>query len=236
MSMFSPEERAEFLKNAFKLIGSDVATQLWERGWAVLDPAAEHLEWFWPPTAPTGHGGLPDPHENVRKLRPQMFQPHRTPWIVPTRITRSGGMWRVEYGAATAQEPDTAVDYVESEALLNDLERIECWPMSINETKRIREQRIVEVIYAAAHDQFYQAATITEPYASRLNEIQAWQRYEAEQLRQLASGHSLGQPAVEKPASRRRDGSLSAQAQIVEAAAWASAVRTARAAGNEQAL
>ncbi|WP_029146241.1 hypothetical protein [Microbacterium luticocti] len=232
MSTPSPDDSIRFLNNAFRLINSDVATQLWERGWAVTDPDAAQLEWFWPPTAPTGYAGLPDPHEQARLRRPGMIEPHRTPWTTPTRIRRSGDVWRVEYGSAIAQEPDELVEYDDGEALLNDLERIECWPMSVEETKRIRNERIVEVTYAAAHDDFYRAATITEPYASRLGEIIAWQRYEAERRRGPDSGHS----ATRMPASRRRGGSLSAQAQIVEAAAWASAVRTARAGGPDWSL
>jgi len=78
---------------------------------------------------------------------------HQTPWTRPIRIARTGSLGRVEFGEAIAQQPDPPREHADDESLLADLERIECWPMDVEETRRIRAARIVEFVTAMAHDQ-----------------------------------------------------------------------------------
>ena len=124
----SPEDEIRFILNAMRWIDADVASRLWTRGWVVADLTVgegESLEWFWPPTAPVGYGGLPEWGDEIMQRRPQMFGPRQTPWTRPTRITGTGAVWTLEYGEATAQKPAARTRYLDAAALTSDLERIE---------------------------------------------------------------------------------------------------------------
>jgi len=223
----SPDDELRFILNVLRWIDADVASRLWKRGWAVADLTVgegESLQWFWPPTAPVGYGGLPDWGDEIMQRRPQMFGPRQTPWTRPTRITRAGTVWTLEYGDAIAQKPDTAQEYVDDTALIADLERIEYWPMTIEETREIQAARILEVTRANAQNAHYRGVFPTEPYASRTNVIRAHQLFEHQRARGVAD--------AEPPSTARMPGDLNAQGNLVDAEAWASAVRTARAGGN----
>lgn len=203
-------------------LAGDVGTTLLQRGWVVANPHAayhEPLEWFWPPTAPLGHAGLPEWQHAGARARPQLYGRRQTPWIVPTRILRVGDAWRVRYGTAIAQAPDADSDFSDDADMLSCLEAIECWPLTLEATARIRDERIVAMVTAFARDDHYLAMTVTEPYGSRLDAIQE-QRWAA-----------LGASSA-RPSSPRRPGSLDAQWILADADAWASAVRTARAGGD----
>lgn len=213
--MEDPEKEIRFIKDSIRLLKDDVETTLLSRGWAVtdLDVADEEpLEWFWPPTAPVGYGGTREWGDTVpadlRERRPGMYPPRQTPWTAPTRLTKEGEHWRLDYGAAIAQQPDESKRYSSEAELIADLERIEWWPMSVEEARRIRCERVFEVISAAAWDQHYQAVFPTEPYLSRVE--------------------SVGEPGGRFP----EQGSRSAQRQLIDADAWVSAVRTARVGGE----
>ena len=222
-----PDDEIRFILNAMRWIDADVTSRLWTRGWVVADLAVgegESLEWFWPPTAPVGYGGLPEGVDEILQRRPQMFGPRQTPWTRPTRITGSGTVWTLKYGEATAQTPAAPRHYANTTALISDLERIECWPMTVEETHEIRAVRVFDVTTAIAHDDHYVAVFPTEPYASRGNVIRAHQQFE--------HARSQGATGVEPPAAARIRGDLRAQSMLVEADAWASAVRTARAGGD----
>lgn len=223
----SPDDEISFILNAMRWIDADVASRLWTRGWAVADLTVDEgmpLEWFWPPTAPVGYGGLPDWGDEIMQRRPQMFGPRQTPWTRPTRITGTGTAWTLEYGEATAQKPAAPRNYVENAALIADLERIECWPMTIEETREIQAARILEVTRANAQDAHYRGVFPTEPYSSRTNVIRAHQLFEHLRAQGVAD--------VEPPSTARMPGDLNAQGLLVDAEAWASAVRTARAGGD----
>ncbi|WP_417219582.1 hypothetical protein [Arthrobacter sp.] len=223
----SPDDELRFFLNASRWIEADVASRLWTRGWAVTDlfvSDGETLEWFWPPTAPVGYGGLPDWSDDIMRLRPGMFGPRQTPWMWPTRVTRTESVWTLEYGEATAKKPDTPREYTNDEALLADLERIECWPMTISETREIQAARLLESTTANATDAHYRAVFRTEPYASRGNAIRAHQLFEDRNDRDARN--------AERPSVPRMPGNLTAQQMLVDAQAWASAVRTARAGGS----
>ena len=227
----SPEDEIRFILNAMRWIDADVASRLWTRGWTrgwvVADLTVgegESLEWFWPPTAPVGYGGLPEWGDEIMQRRPQMFGPRQTPWTRPTRITGTGAVWTLEYGEATAQKPAARTRYLDAAALTSDLERIECWPMAVEATREIRAARVLDVTTAIAHDEHYLAVVPTEPYASRGNVIRAHQLFE--------QARDLGVTATEPPAMARIRGDLHAQSMLVDAEAWASAVRTARAGGD----
>lgn len=71
---------------------------------------------------------------------------------VPTRLMRTGDTWRLDYGEAAALTRIAAREYADDAQLIADLERIECWPMTVEESRRIRAARIVETTTAAAHD------------------------------------------------------------------------------------
>ena len=113
----SPEDEIRFILNAMRWIDADVASRLWTRGWVVADLTVregESLEWFWPPTAPVGYGGLPEWGDEIMQRRPQMFGPRQTPWTRPTRITGTGAVWTLEYGEATAQKPAARTRYLDA--------------------------------------------------------------------------------------------------------------------------
>ncbi len=205
-----------------QLLGEVVGTTLLDRGWIVANPQAaddEPLEWFWPPTAPVDYSGRPEWQHQGRLIRPHLFGPRHTPWTHPTRITRIDEVWRLEYGEAVAQEPDAPRDYVDDAELIADLDSIECWPLTVDETRTIRHERIVTMTTLLARDDHYLACEVTEPYGSRLDAIHE---------------HRSGQNGItkdEQPSTPRKPGSLDAQWILADAEAWASAVRTARAGG-----
>ncbi|MFD4420261.1 hypothetical protein ACFWN7_02010 [Agromyces sp. NPDC058484] len=216
------DDHLRFLVNAIRWENADVTTQLWERGWSVADPNVpdgEPLEWFWPPTAPVGYGGLPDWSHDTMQSRPHLYGPRQTPWTSPTRITSTRTGWLLEYGRAIAQDPDEPREYSDSAELIAELERIQWWPMDVQEAKRIREQRIASTTAALARDDHYRTALPTEPYASRLNAIRK------HTLREQSHADDKA------PSMPRQAGDLTAQFLLVDADAWASAVRTARAGG-----
>lgn len=224
----SADDEIRILKEGWRLLGHHVQAELIARGWAVADLAVaddEPLEFFWPPTAPVGYGDLPEPADNVkRRLRP--FETERqTPWKAPTRITRDGDRWRVDYGEATARQPDRPRTYAHDAELLADIERIESWPMDLAETSRIRMERVLATTIADAFDDHCLAATVTEPYASRLRELRAHTVAE--------DSRGLGIRERATPSTPRPRGDLRARIRLVDAEAWASAVRTDRAGGED---
>ena len=223
----APDNDFRFEMNAPRWIYADVTSRLWTRGWAVADLAIEEgesLEWFWPPTAPVGYGGLPDWSDETMQLRPHLFGPRQTPWTRPTRITGTGSVWTLEYGEAVAQKPAARRTYRHTATLITDLERIECWPMTIDETRVIRAARLFDVTTALAQNAHYLAVFPTEPYASRGNGIRAHQQFE--------QARSQGAAGIGPPPVARIHGDLQAQGMMLDAEAWASAVRTARAGGG----
>ena len=224
----SPEDDFRFEMNALRWIDADVTSELSRRGWAVADLSVgkgEPLEWFWPPTVPVGYGGLPDRGDETMQLRPQLFGPRQTPWTRPTRITATrAGAWILEYGEATTQRPILPRKYEQDAELIADLKRIECWPMTVEETHEIRIARVFDVTTAMAHNAHYLGVLLTEPYSSRQNLIRANQRYEHSQCR--------GTPGNEMRPVTRLSGDLASQSLLNDAEAWGSAVRTTRAGGD----
>ncbi|WP_454293550.1 hypothetical protein [Salana multivorans] len=179
----------------------------------------EPLEWFWPPTAPVGYGGLPEWSDELVQRRPQMYGRRPTPWTMPTRVTRSETGWLVQYGTAVAQQADPPVEHGSDAALLADLERVEWWPMPVEEARQISMERLWTTTQAAAHDQHVLGSWLasTEPYDGRINELR----------------ERLGKPRLTKSAvSWDSHGDTGARMSLVDAEAWASAVRTARAGGE----
>lgn len=217
------EKDIRFLKDSIRLLGDNVESTLLTRGWAVADlnvDDEEPLEWFWPPTAPVGYGGLPEYVDDVMRRRPGMFISRKTPWVAPTRLTKVGDRWRLDYGQAIAQKPDKPRYYSAETELIADLEQIEWWPMRVEEAREIRAYRLLETTTAAAHDQHHQATFPTAPYARWQDDLQAHLLYEQ-------SGDR-----AEQPDTPRTDGNLEARLRLIDADIWASAVRTARAGGE----
>lgn len=217
------EDEICLLKESIRLLRDDVPTGLLARGWAVVDLDVaddEPLEYYWPPTAPARYGEQSDqPAEDPSQL-PQTAS---TPWTAPTRISRTDAGWSVHYGEAVAQRPDEPLEHTDDAALLADLSRIEWWPMSVDEALRIQQERLFTVTTAAAHDDHYQDVTLTEPYTSRWKELMEHRRVDAAQKH--------GWDAAATPSTARPRGDIDAQLTLLDAAAWASAVRTARAGG-----
>lgn len=217
-----PEDEIRILREAIRLLAGQVGARLWERGWMVTDlnvPDGEPLEWFWPPTAPIGYGGA----SPAAPLRPGMMREHKTPWLIPTRLTLDAGRWVLQYGQTRHQKADAAKSYADHDTLLADLQRIEWWPMSVMEARETQAWRVLEVTTAAAWDQHYRGAHCTEPYAGRIDALRAHLRFE--------ENRALGMDA-DPPATPRPPGDLGAQLRLLDAEAWASAVRTARAGGE----
>lgn len=165
---------------------------------------------FGPPTAPINYRGHSKWIPEIVRVRPQMEGPRSTPWTVPTRITGAGGSWRVDYSEALAQKAELSCQYLDEASLLTDLERIEWWPMTVQEARRLQEERVLSVATAWARNDHYLGTTTTAPFGSRMDEIR--------RLRGL-------------PRDQRPVGSLDARYLLVHAAAWAPAVRTAQAGG-----
>ncbi|HIY65093.1 MAG TPA: hypothetical protein H9830_02310, partial [Candidatus Agrococcus pullicola] len=173
----------------------------------------EPLEWFWPPTAPVGYDGAPKPTDET-------IQRQHSPWTAPTRLTKTDHTWRLAYGEAIAQKPDPPQEYAESSHLLDDLRRIEWWPMTVQEAGKIQAERLMHTTRAAAYDLHSQGFTIsTEPYETRMRELH-------DRMRSNKTAH-LGDREARKWA-----GDLGARLSLIDAEAWASAVRTARAGGE----
>lgn len=221
------DDEIRFLKNALRLLRDDVQTRLLDHGWAVTDLDVgddEPLEWFWPPTAPFGYGQPSEEVDEAIRGHRQTDVLGKTPWSQPTRITRAESCWRVKYGTAITQKPDSFQDYAIDEDLLADLERIEWWPMPVDGARRIRMERVNATTTADAHDNHSVAVIATEPYASRLRDLRAHILAE--------DGQRLSFPDVEQPSTPRPRGDLRARCRLVDAEAWASAIRTARAGGD----
>ncbi|WP_020172019.1 hypothetical protein [Gordonia polyisoprenivorans] len=223
--MSSADDEIRFIRDGYRLLKQNVAAEVWSRGWAVTDLDVgdnEPLEWFWPPTAPVGYGGLPDWGSEFMQLRPQMFGPRHTPWLSPTRITTTAAGWRVDYGEAIAQKPDASSEFSDAATLLEELERIEWWPMTIAEVLRLRADRVLQSTVARAHGDHELGVYPTEPYSGQRDAI---------------LDHIVAEAAPERrrgtqpPGFPRQHGDLHAQLMLVDADAWVSAVRTARAGG-----
>ncbi|WP_218220419.1 hypothetical protein [Nesterenkonia sp. Act20] len=210
----SADDEIRFIKESHRLLSTHVGSTLLSRGWVATDlDDDEDLEWFWRPTAPLNYRGHPEWIPPAVRIRPQMHPgPRRTPWILPTRITAAGGSWKVSYGEAVAQKPKRPHRYRDEGSLLADLERIEWWPMTVKEARRIQAERVLSVATAWAYDNHHIGCEVTEPYGSRMEEISA--------QRQL-------------PREQQRRGNLDAQYFLVDAQAWASAQRTTRAGGRK---
>ncbi len=222
MSDFDDEIR--ILKESIRLLGDDVQAPLLDRGWApeTLD---EPIEWFWPPTAPVGYGGLPEWSDLAMQKRPQMYGHRHTPWTKPTRITRTDRGWLLQYGEAMAQAPDEAVEYSDDAELLADLRRIEWWPMSIDEAEQLQAERLLHTTCADAHNLHSRAFfMLTEPYCTRRNEI----------LEHLFSNTkvTVGDVMEGKNDAWKWTGDLQARLRLIDAEMYASAVRSARAGGE----
>lgn len=225
------EEEIRRLKAEFAFEDKDVPTRLLSRGWIVtnIDVADdEPLEYFWPPTAPIGYGGLEERKDELL-LRRYGIDPRSRPcpWLSPTTIMRKGSDWQVTYGRAIAQEPDPTKE-LDDATLLDRIVEIEWWPMSPQRARRLKAERILTVAECVAYDQFYMVScmTETEPYMSRIDEI----RKLIEQDQELKASRD-GQPYVNgrwiDP-----DGDLPMRISLIEAEAWASAIRNVEAGGN----
>ncbi len=221
--MTSADDEIRAVLYAWRELGEDVPSTLVSRGWMCVNPEAgdgETVEWLWPPTAPVGYGGQPEWRDPGVCVRPQMYAPRFSPWTAPTRLLQhpdSG--WQLEYGAALAQEPEESRGYADTAELLADLERIESWPMSLEEWRREAMGRLWRTTIAAAENGRCVATPITEPYGSRWDAI-----YQRRMIRDDAR-------IDDADSSDLVVGNLSAQWRLVDAEAWASAVRTARACG-----
>lgn len=219
-------DEIRLLKESFRLLKDDVPTGLLARGWAVYDLHVdddEPLEYFWPPTAPAGYGERPELSGRSVEAARELYRAGGTPWTVPTRISRTDAGWLVQYGEALAQRPDEPLEHTDDAALLSDLERIEWWPMSVDEALRIQQERLFAVTSVAAHDDHYQGFGLTEPYESRIAALMEHQEYDAAQQHQWES--------AAKPSTPRPRGDIDARLKLLDAAAWASKARTSLAGG-----
>ncbi|WP_226532675.1 hypothetical protein [Microbacterium paraoxydans] len=220
--MTAADDEIQALLNGYRQLSSDVPSTLLSRGWTCVNVDAaddDALEWVWPPTAPIGYRGLREWVPPGARARPGMHVPRRTPWTAPTRfLQHPGAVWDLRYGEALAQQPDAPKRFTADAELLDDLDRIESWPMSVEERRREERNRLWNTTVADAHNDHYLGMPITEPYGSWLDEIDA--RLEARDGR-VDDAHS----------SELEFGDLHAQRRLVDAAAWASAHRTARLGG-----
>ncbi|WP_040168224.1 hypothetical protein [Microbacterium gorillae] len=194
----------------------NVTATLIDRGWSALDPqlAAERpVTWVWPPT--TVDGGIPGGYTDFPGGR--IFTRPPRPWTLPTRVSTRDDGWLVEFGRTATLPPAPARTFADPAALLTALEEIEWWPLSVAEAREIQYDRIIASVHAAAYDQFMEGGEITEPYASRLTELRRPDRH--------------GSPAS-PPWVSRFEGNVNAVRTLIEAEAWASDVRTGRAANG----
>ncbi|MFC6355218.1 hypothetical protein [Luethyella okanaganae] len=154
-----------------------------------------------------------------------MRVPRRTPWTAPTRLFQTPDeAWELRYGQTLAQQPHAPRRYVSEAELIEDLDRIESWPMSVEERRREELERLWTTTVADAHNEHYIGMPVTEPYGSRLDAIEA----------RLAS---RDEARLDDPrSSDLAAGDIHAQRRLVDAEAWASAVRTARAGGRRWGL
>lgn len=221
--MTSADDEIRIHKEGRRLLGRDVQAELIARGWAVADLNVADdapLEFFWPPTAPLWYGGLPERSNLAARKRSEMSAPRPTPWVRPTRIARVGSVWRIDYGEAIAQAPDTRIEHTEDKSLLDDLPRIEWWPMPVDEARRTQHERVLHTTYADAYNQHSLGYFIrTEPYESRLQEVY-------DRIR------SKTPIMMDDPDPFKWAGDLHARARIIDGEMWASAVRTAHAGGE----
>lgn len=225
----SADEEIRRLTDAVRLFQDDVDSRLLARGWVVTDltvPDEVPLEFFWPPTAPVEYGGDPEPTDEAMRSRPTMYGTRITPWTRPTRITHAPEGWVVEYGEAPNLLPDQPARFAVGAELLADLERIECWPMSVAEAERLRMERVYSTTVADARDDHRFGFFPTDPYFTRMQELQAL--IFADRTR--APDFSMD----EEPPTPRPRGDLAAQLRLVEAEAWASEVRTSRLGSTER--
>lgn len=221
--MTSADDEIRIHKEGWRLLGRDVQAELLARGWVVADLNVADdapLEFFWPPTAPLGYGSQLDQRTSAEPKPPEMSNPRPTPWIRPSRITRVCSVWRITYGEAIAQAPDTWVEHTDEKSLLDDVPRVEWWPMSVDEARRIQHERVLHTTYADAYDQHSLGYFIrTEPYESRLREL--YDRIWSKTLIMMGDAEAW-----------KWAGDLHARARIIEGEMWASAVRTALAGGD----
>lgn len=71
---------------------------------------------------------------------------------------------RSRFGTATGQEPDGSIE-LDDEELYRQLERIEWWPMAVEEAKQVQMERLMHTTLAAARDASVRGYMIhTEPY------------------------------------------------------------------------
>ncbi len=227
--MTSADDEIRIFREAQRLLGKHVPAELLARGWAVADLDVSDdapLEFFWPPTAPAGYGGLPEWSTDAAQKRSGMYGSRPTPWIRPTRITRTDSGWQVDYGEGLAQAPDAMIAHADDESLLDDLRRIEWWPMSVKEARQIQNQRILHTTYADAYDDHKRGYSIrTEPYESRLREVY-------DRIRSKTPNLMTDPVTTADPDAWKWAGDLHARARIIDGEMWASAVRTARAGGE----
>ena len=171
------DDEIQDLLNAYRQLGNSVSSTLLSRGWTCVNPGAadsDALDWVWPPTAPIGYRALRDWVSPAARARPGMCVPRRTPWTAPTRILQHPDtVWELRYGEALAQQPDTPKRVAADAELLDDLDRIESWPMGVEERRREERNRLWETTAADAHNDHCLGMPITEPYGSRLDEIDA---------------------------------------------------------------
>lgn len=221
--MTTADDEIQALLNVYRLLSSNVPSTLLSQGWTCVNLDAvddDALEWVWPPTAPIGYRGLREWVPPGARVRPGIHVPRRTPWTAPTRLLQHpGAVWELRYGEALAQQPDAPKRFTADADLLDDLDRIESWPMSVEERRRKERNRLWATTVADAHNDHYLGMPITEPYGTWLDEIDA--RREARDRLRIDDPHS----------SELDVGDLHAQRRLVDAAAWASAVRTARVGG-----
>lgn len=222
--MTSADDEIRILKEGWRLLGRDAQAELLARGWAVVDLNVADdapLEFFWPPTAPLGYGDRVEKRGPDIQMRPEIYPARSTPWIRPTRIFRTGSAWRINFGEAIAQAPDASVEHADDESLLDDLPRIEWWPLPVDEARSLQNERVLHTTYAEAYDQHSLGYFIrTEPYESRLQEV--YDRIQSK--KPILMGD---------PDAWRWTGDLHARVRIIDGEMWASAVRTARAGGED---
>lgn len=207
--MTSTDDEVQFLLNTPRL-SQDVPSVLASHGWTCVTSEArndETIEWIWPPTAPVGYAGQPEWTDPGVRVRPHFDVPRVSPWTAPTRLLQhANATWELQYGAAHAQPADESRRYSDHTELLADLERFESWPMSLEEWRRLSQERLWVTTVAAAENTHYLSMTITEPYGSRFDAISASEITVRDEQ---------------------------AQWRLVDAEAWTSAVRTARAGGPD---